>query len=627
MSVRAFLVVPCLLVVCLTTLPATRARQADQSNPTGPNPPFQGAAPQNPFVVSGVPGVYGGTLRFAIEGNPAHFNALLASGTSTTDITQNFLFAPLVGYDPIEQQATNELITGCDVSPNGLVFTYHIRRGLRWSDGEPFTADDVVWNFGVIFDRFVENPNRDAFIQRNGSFPRVEKVDESTVRFTLNEVQANFHDAVGSVYLLPKHKLDRQYKAGEFDLAYDLDTDPRDIVGMGPYRVLEYALDQGIVLERNPYYWKVDSKGQRLPYIDRVTIAIVPDANAVTLKFLNGETDLLRFVRPDDIASLKDQEKNGTITVHDLGPSNTIDYIAFNQYTGKRPDKRSAVDPARLAWFRNTTFRQAISTAIDREGLAKTVFLGRGVPVYSIVSPANRVWYDDVAVVKRPYDLAKAKAMLASIGMKDRNGDGILEDATKREVRFSIMTNANNPIRVATTAYIKANLAKVGILVEVQDIDFNSLIAKLTDSHDWEAVVLGWQSAVPPDPALMRNILLSSGRNHTWFPSQKVPSTPWERSIDSLVAANGRTLDLKARKAAVSQILRIWTEQCAEIDLVARNWTVAATRRVQNLKPSVLPPYVLWNLDSLYLSGPPALRDADVPTMAMTRRSMGAVRK
>jgi peptide/nickel transport system substrate-binding protein len=125
----------------------------------------------------------------------------------------------------------------------------------------------------------------------------------------------------------------------------------------------------------------------------------------------------------------------------------------------------------------------------------------------------------------------------------------------------------------------------------------------------------------------MRNILGSSGRNHVWNPSQKVPSTPWERTIDALLAANARTLDLTARKASVSQILRIWTEQVPEIDLVARTWTVAATRRVKNLEPHVLPPYVLWNLESLYLSGPPPLRDEDVPTLASSRGLMDAARR
>jgi peptide/nickel transport system substrate-binding protein len=619
MSFRANLAMSCAFVVCATLLPSANARRQDRSDPARPKPAFEGTVPQDALVVQGTPGAYGGTLRLAVEGSPDTFNSLLAVGTTTADLAQTFLFASLVGFDPTEQQATDELSASHEVSSDGLVWTYHIRRGLRWSDGAPFTADDVVWNFGIVFDRFVENPLRDAFIQRDGSFPKVEKIDDLTVRFTLKEVTASFHDAVGSVFLLPKHKLDRQYRAGSFDAAYGLETDPRDVVGMGPYRVLEFAVDRGIVLERNPHYWKVDSKGQRLPYIDRVTISFAPDLNAVLLEFLDGDTDLLRYVRPDDIASVSEMETAGIVDVHDLGPSHTIDYIAFNQNTGRRPSKRPAVDPGKLVWFRNATFRQAVSTAIDREGLIKTLLVGKGIPVYSIVSPANRVWYDDAAIVKRPYDLAKAKAMLATIGMKDRDGDGVLEDATKRRVQFSIVTNANNPTRVAMATYVKANLAKVGIVADVEAVDFNSVIIKLSDTLEWEAVLLGWQSAVPPDPLLMRNILASSGRNHVWFPSQKVPSTPWERTIDSLLATNARTLDLKARRSAMSQILRIWTEQVPEIDLVARKWTVAATRRVKNLRPNALPPYVLWNVESLYLSGPPALREGDEPTLAAAR--------
>jgi peptide/nickel transport system substrate-binding protein len=576
--------------------------QRTTQNSGAPNPPFQGEPPEEPMLFAGTPGSYGGNLVMALEGGPSSFNPLLVSGTSSTDITQNFLFAPITNYDPAEWKETPYLTKNFDVSPDGLEYTYYLRKGLRWSDGHPFTADDIVFNFQVIFDPKIENPNKDALTQSDKSFPVVEKVDDLTVKFKLKEVNALFNASVGSVYLAPKHKLEEAYKAGTFDQAYDLDTNPEDIVGMGPYRLIRYESDQRVVLERNPYFWKVDSKGQRLPYIDRVTLLIVPNQNAVFLQFQNGATDLHRYVRPEDVDLLKNGEAAGDYKVYELGTSLTTDYFAFNLNPGKTPDGKNYVDPIKSAWFNNKVFRQAISTAIDRQGLIDTAFQGRGTPIYSFTSPANKTWYNDAVVVKRPFDLDKAREMLKSIGMEDRNGDGIIEDDKGHPIEFTIMTNSNNPTRVNIVTFLQSDLQKLGIKINANPIDFNTVILKLTDTRDWEAVVLGWQSAVPPDPGLMKNIVLSSGRNHNWNPSQKTPATEWEKKLDELANKNTSTLDMAERKKYYDEMMAIWTDELPEIDLNARTWQVAAKNRVANLRPTILPVYIFWNVDELYLT-------------------------
>jgi ABC-type transport system substrate-binding protein len=264
------------LAVSFACTPGSSEQGAKQIG-GAPNPPFQGEPPEEAMVFEGTPGTYGGNLVMALEGGPSAFNPLLVSGTSSTDITQNFLFAPITNYDPVDWKETPYLAKSFDVSPDGLEYTYHLRKGLRWSDGHPFTADDIIFNFEVIYDKNIENPNKDALTQSDKSFPTVEKIDDHTVRFKLKEVNALFNASVGSIYLAPKHKLEAAYKAGTFGQAYDLATKPEDIVGMGPYRLVNYEADQRVVLERNPYFWKVDTKGQRLPYIDRVTLLIVPN--------------------------------------------------------------------------------------------------------------------------------------------------------------------------------------------------------------------------------------------------------------------------------------------------------------------------------------------------------------
>jgi peptide/nickel transport system substrate-binding protein len=571
--------------------------------PTGkPNPPFLGEAPAEPFVFQGNPGTYGGMMVLASISNPKTFNPVLANEQSTTEVTNVLTNAALVQYNNVEQKEEYGLASSHEVSLDNLVWTFHLRKGVRWSDGQPFTADDVIFNFDLIFDPTVLTAAKDAFKSSDGSLPKVEKVDDYTIRFTLKEYNALFFANVGSVYLVPRHKIEPIHKAGNFMQAYALNTSPEDIVGLGPYRVVSFATDQRLILERNPYYWKVDTKGQRLPYIDRLIMLIVPDENARLLKFQNGEVDVLQKVRPEDVELLKRIETSGDLKVHELGASLNVTYLAFNQHTGRDKSGKAYVDPVKQAWFTNTKFRQAISTAIDRTGLLRTVYLGHGTPIYSFTSPANKQWYNASTVVERPHDPEKAKQMLREIGMEDRNGDGVIEDAKGNIVELTINTNSNNPTRVNALTFLKNNLATIGIRLNAQPLDFNDLISKLRDTHDWDAVVMGWQTGVPPDPVLMKNILLSSGNSHNWFPRQPTPATEWERRIDELVGVNSSSLDLAERKAAYDEIMKIWTEQLPEIDLMAENWNVAAKNRVGNFRPSILPPYAWWNIEEMYLS-------------------------
>jgi peptide/nickel transport system substrate-binding protein len=401
---------------------------------------------------------------------------------------------------------------------------------------------------------------------------------------------------------VPKHKWETAYRNGTFKESLGLQTDPNDVVVCGPYRLKEFTTDQRVVLERNPYYWKVDSEGKRLPYIDRVIILIVPDFNTSTAKFQAGETDMMRQVRPEDMDLLKRSEAEKDFKVYDLGPGLNTVSLAFNQNPGRGASGTPYVDPVKLAWFTNKTFRQAVSYGIDRDGLIKTVFNGLGVPIYSLCSPSNKVWYDDAATKKYPYDPDKARAMLAEIGMTDRDGDGIVEDSKGNPVRFRVETNVENNTRVNVANFIADNLRKIGLQAELDPKPFNQLIVELQDSHSFDAIVLGWQTGVPPDPVQMKNILLSSGRSHQWNPNQKTPATPGEKRVDELILEISRTLDLETRKKLHAELLSVWTDEVWEIELVAANYFVAAKNRFGNFRPSFMPMYTYWNIEELYLT-------------------------
>jgi peptide/nickel transport system substrate-binding protein len=594
-------------VVSLVALAAACTQSGGPGGPGGPSgvpsPPFEGDPPEEAYVFKGTPGTYGGTLVFSAISDPKSWNPITSSESSTTSITNGPVYIPIFGFDNIAQHIDDGVTTSHESTPDGLVWTIKLRKGVRWSDGHPFTADDVKFTFDVAFDPNVDNSIKSSFEQTDGSLPVVEVVDPQTVRFTLKEPSALFVDNVGSTYLVPKHKWEAEWKAGNFQRTLGIDTKPEDIVSLGPFRVKEFVTQQRVVLERNPYYWKVDTKGQRLPYLDRVIIQIVPDQNAMLLNFQNGTTDMNYAVRPEDVDLLRREEAAKDFKVYDLGPGFNWIYLLVNQHTGKSETSgKPHVDPAKLVWFRDVRFRQALSYAIDRDSILRTVYQGLGVPVYSFTPPANKVWYDEAAIKKYPFDPARARELLKEMGLEDRNGDGIIEDAKGTPVAFTLNTNSNNPSRIQVCTVIKDNLKAVGIDVNFQPIPFNSMVDMLQKTHEWEAVVGGWQSGNPPDPVLMKNIVLSSGILHYSFPLQKTPSTPWEKQIDDLMAQNQRTIDLTQRKAQLAEVLKIWTENLPEIDLVAPNYFVAVKNKVGNMRPSPLPLYTYWNIEELYLT-------------------------
>lgn len=575
---------------------------AGPGTPTGvANPPFEGAPPDDPFVFTGEPGTYGGTLVLATQDDPKSFNALISSETSTTAVTNGPMFTPLLGFDNIAQTVDNGLCSSYASSDDKLVWTFKLRKGVRWSDGEPFTAHDVKFNFDVAFDPKIDNSIKSSFEQSDKSFPIIEVPDDLTIVFKLKEPNALFLDNVGSTYLVPKHKWEKVYKEGNFDKAMSVDSKPEDIVGLGPYRLKEYSAQQRVLLERNPYYWKVDSKNQRLPYVDRVIFVIVPDQNVITTKFLEGELDMHWNVRPEDVGLLQPKEQELGFKVQDLGPGFNVTYIMLNQNPSRSASGKPYVDPVRSAWFRNVKFRQAIAHAIDRQAIIKTSYQGLGTPAYSICPPGNKVWYDDAVTVKYPFDQQKARDLLREVGIEDRDGDGVAEDASGNACTFRLFTNSSNPGRIAAATVVKDNLRAVGIDLNVQPIPFNSMVDALQKTYDWDSLIGGWQSANPPDPVLMRNIISSSGLLYYSNPKQKVPSTPWEARIDELMRLNTTTMDLAERKRQFSEVQKLWSENLPEIDLLVANYYVASKNRVANMRPSPLPLYTYWNVEEIYL--------------------------
>ncbi len=570
----------------------------------GPETAVRGAArpdtlarPEDAMVLEGVNGVYGGRFVATLRSDPKTWNIMVANETSTSDITNNRLFQALTGFNNVTQENEPALAKSWERSDDGLTWTFHLRRGLRWSDGVPLTADDVVFTAEVLYDEDIHTSTADLCSVDGEPF-RFEKVDDTTVKVHLPEPYGPFLTVLGSVYILPRHKLEAAYREGTFESAYGLSTPVSEIVTSGPWRVAEYEPQQKVVLAPNPYFYKYDEAGHRLPYLDRLVYIVVPDQNTEILKFQSGESDRIYF-RAEDYAQMKEGEETGGYTVIDLGMEMGSHFFWFNQKSGKNPATgKPFVDPVKAAWFGDLQFRRAVAHAVDRESMARMVYFGLADPLYGPVPPANKLWYND-DIVKPMYDLDEARRLLENAGYRDRDGDGVREDRDGHPISIVLYTAADNQERIALANILVDDLGRIGIRCTLSPIDFNSLITRLRETFDYGCILLGLTGGVPPDPIMSANVFRSSGRTHFWNPEQKTPATPWEARIDSLMNAQVAMFDPAERKKCFDEVQRIVSEEVPAVYAVSRRGLLAVRNDFAGLRPSVLRPWLLWSSETI----------------------------
>jgi peptide/nickel transport system substrate-binding protein len=554
--------------------------------------------PEPPLLADCAPGIPGGRLVIATYGDPKTFNPITANESSSEEIYRH-LFASLLGYDWTTQQVTPGLACAWTNAPDGRTWTFTLRKNLRWSDGEPLTADDVIFTWDVIYDPAIDNVMRDAFVIGGKKFT-ITKVDDLTIQVVTPDVYAPFLENFGGVPILPKHILAKSVADKTFTSAYGVNWKPADIVGSGPFRLKEYKPAQYILLERNPYFMEVDTKGQRLPYFDNIIFTVVPNMSAMSLRFLSGESDVDDFIVPDEYDRFKAEAAKGKFNLLEPGIGLEASFFWFNENTNvDAKTGKPLVDPAKLKWFRNQKFRQACSYGVDRESIIKSVYSGRAIPNYGFVTPGNKKWFNP-NTPKYPHDIAKAKALLKEIGIEDRNGDGIAEDADGNKIEFVLNTNTGNGAREKTSLLIQSDLKQLGFNVILQPIEFNTLVSKIDDTHDYDCVLMGIGGG-GTDPASSINVIKSSGFTHQWFPRQKTPSTEWEARLDQLMDEQLKALDFAKRKKIYDEVQEILGEEVPMIFTVTPFYYAAARADIGNLRPTPLSFYrATWNAEELY---------------------------
>jgi peptide/nickel transport system substrate-binding protein len=539
-------------------------------------------------------GVRGGNLVISISSDPSNFNRMLTSVLSSAMVAER-LSADLVHINRSDFRLEPSLAVRWESDKAGRVYTIHLRRGVRFSNNTPFTADDVIFTWQVLTDPNIQCAMAGQ-VETNGRFPSMTKIDDYTVRLTFQQPVGMGLRMLDSVPILPKNVLLKPYQEGRLEKAWGPTVNPAEVVGLGPFRLKEYQRGSRVVLERNPYYWKTDSSGQTLPYLNSVTYLIIPDLNSEALQFRQGELDLVNALNPENYAMLRRSSVN--YTLRDLGPGLAMEFIWFNLNQGRSKSGKIFVDPEKMAIFEKPEFRQAISYALDRKGMVSAILLGLGTPQYGPISSGNKTWYHN-EIARTEYNLGYARELLAKAGLKDSDGDGVLEYGAKRlPFELTIFTARGNSVREKLAQVVQDNLAKAGIRVGIQQFLPNELVSRFLDSFEYEAVLFGF---TPTDvaPDLQTDLWYSSGKTHFWCPNQEKPQRPWEATIDSLIINLVKTLDPSVRKSTFDQVQDIWAKQMPAIPTIAPNILVGWSGKLSNVRPSIMRPHLIWNIEEI----------------------------
>lgn len=512
----------------------------------------------------------GGELTFCLRAEPKTFDPLKVDDDASAAV-RYLTGGVLIRENRQTQQLEPELALSWKVSNDGREISFRLRSGVSFSDGTPFSAEDVAYTVQQLMDPALHSPTGDAFRSGTGNVEtKVISPTQISIRFPAPV--AGLDRLFDQVAILSEHSA------------------KKEMAVLGPFMVADYKPGSTIVLKRNPYYWKSDAQGHKLPYLDSIHLDIQPNRDVELLRFKRGELDLINSLDSEYFDKLSATSPQA---VHDAGPSLDSEQLWFNQVA------KAPIPAYKRNWFRSTAFRRAISQAINRDDLSRVVYHGHAQPALGPFSPANKFWFD-ANLKPAIYSPETASKTLQGDGFRLENGT--LKDKEGNEVIFSIITNAGNKQRERMAVLIQDDLQKIGIHVNVVTLDFPSLIERMTQTFDYEAILLGLTN-VDLDPNGEMNVWLSSSENHQWNPSQKDPETAWEAEIDRLMRVQASAADPNKRKEAFDRVQEIVAEQQPFIFLINKNALSAVSTSVRGATPVILWPQTYWNAEWLTVAG------------------------
>lgn len=543
-------------------------------------------------------GHFGGTLVSSTIGEgPKTFNPFNSKDNISSALSE-VMYDGLLSTHPITGQPVAKLAK--DFSVNGTDYIIHLRKGLKWSDGKPITADDVIFTWqNIIFDGFGNTSTRDSMLI-DGKLPTVKKIDNYTVKFTTPKPFAPFIRSL-STPIAPKHVFEPAVKQGKeyFDGFLSTNTPPEKFVISGAFKLKEYVPAQRVVYERNPNYYIINKDGQKLPYLDKLVYLIVGDKNNEVLKYEGGELDVISL-QGAQVSRFKEMEKYSDFKVYNLGPSTGTMFVTMNLNSRKDNKGKPFVNPIKQKWFQDKNFRQAVDFAIDRENIVFNIANGLGEPLFTAES-LNSIFLNKNL---KPYsrDLEKANKLLIASGFhKDKKGK--LYDKYNNPVEFDLYTNAGNTEREAIGVMVKQDLEDLGMKVNFKPIEFNSLVNKLVNTFDWDMVIMGLTGS-PLEPNGGANVWMSYGALHMFNQRpagySKDDRYNWEKQMDEVFVKGALATDFNSRKKYYDKYQEIAYEEKPFIYIYSPLTISAIRNKFKNLYPSMLGG-LTHNIEEIYI--------------------------
>lgn len=531
-------------------------------------------------------GKFGGTFVSSTIGEgPKTFNPFNTKDNISAQMSE-IMYDGLVTTNPVTGETIPKLAKSFSV--NGKEYIVNLRHGLKWSDGKPITADDVVFTWqNIIFDGFGNTSTRDS-VMIDGKLPTVEKIDDYTVKFVTPEPFAPFLRMLSSP-IAPKHIFQPAVNRGReyFDGFLSTNTNPKEFVTSGAFRLKEYVPAQRVVFERNPNYYEINKDGKKLPYLDKLVYLIVGDINNQVLKFEGGELDEISL-QGANVARFKEMEKHSDFSVFNIGPDTGTMYLSMNMNNRKDEKGKYYVEPKKQVWFQDKNFRQAVDYALDRKNMVFNIANGLGYPLFT-PETLNSIFLNKNL---KPYDknIEKSKELLKKSGFTwDKAGH--LIDRFGNHVEFDLYTNAGNTEREAIGVMVKQDLEDLGMKVNFKPIEFNSLVNKLMASLDWDMVIMGFTGS-PLEPNGGKNVWLSDGTLHIF--NQRLerdansPRYAFEKRIDYLYTQGALATKFEDRKKYYDEYQAIVYDEKPLIYIYSPIRIVALRNKFKNIYPTSL---------------------------------------
>lgn len=583
-----------LLALLVSVWNATACRTKNQPLPPLPQPPQSDLREH-------VIGQHGGQIIYRVVSPPQTFNYLRAADEPSLIVAFYLMGGRLVEFDHQSQRYVPGLAESWNRAGDGKSLELTLRAGIKFSDGHPITAEDVVFTFRALYDERTAAPIfRDAMMVGAGQI-EVAVLDSRRLRLVFPEIVATPENYLSNLAVLPKHVLEADFNRGLLREAYSLTAEPQTVVTAGAFAAQSASPGQQVTLKRNPHYWKKDAAGNPLPYLGQLVIEMIGDHNNAITRLRQGSVDMLDRVRASDYVALRSPSESAR--TFDLGPGLNTDHLWFNLNEAGAGGK-SKLNPAKRAWFNDARFRRAVSLAIDRQTIASITLQGLATALRGFVSPGNRAWAAQ-DLPRADYDLAKSLELLRESGFVTRGNQEQPElyDSKGNRVELTLIVPTESQARVQMATVIQQDLAKLGISMQVAPLEFGEFQRRTTQSFEYDAALLG-TSVSEPDPSAYANFLRSSSPTHQWRPKQPRPATEWEARVDDLLSAQAGESNPERRREAFNEIQRILAEQLPVIPIAARHLASASNKRVRNYRASALMPYSLWNAEELFVDQP-----------------------